>query len=117
MAMLRQGLIHHWTCYGSGRGLDSSLAIEPIVVKVKLNPEKKMSDRDNTGPIVVHITNQCTRIAMLRFLEAGYACGVTLTLKVASLARNRVISSGVIRLLENRTEGYVRKSGGGSLNP
>jgi hypothetical protein len=54
---------------------------------------------------------------MLRFLEAGYACGVTLTLKVASLARNRVISSGVIRLLENRTEGYVRKIGGGSLNP
>ena len=56
MAMLRQGLIHHWTCYGSGRGLDSSLAIEPIGVKVNVESGKKMSDRDNTGPVVVHIT-------------------------------------------------------------
>jgi hypothetical protein len=38
-------------------------------------------------------TNQCTRIAMQRLIEIGWACGVTLALKVALLARNRVISS------------------------
>jgi hypothetical protein len=47
-----------------------------------LNPEKKMSDRDNTGPIVVHITNQCTRIAMLRLIEIGWACGVVFSIEV-----------------------------------
>jgi len=55
--------------------------------------------------------------AMLRFLEVGCACGGVLALRVALLARNRVISSGVIRSLENRTEGYVRKSDRGSMNP
>jgi hypothetical protein len=37
--------------------------------------------------------NQCTRIAKLRLIEAGWACGDALALKGASLARNRVISS------------------------
>jgi len=54
---------------------------------------------------------------MQRLIEIGWACGGVLALEVISLARNRVISSGVIRSLENRTDGYVGKSGGGSLNP
>jgi len=33
-------------------------------------------------PIVSLLTNQCTRIAMLRFLENGWACGVVLGIEV-----------------------------------
>jgi len=33
-----------------------------------------------------------TRIAKRRLIETGWACGDTLTLRVVSLARNRVIS-------------------------
>jgi len=38
-------------------------------------------------------TNQCTRIAKQRLIENDWACGGALALKVALLARNRVISS------------------------
>ena len=34
-------------------------------------------------------TNQCTRIAMRRLLETGWACGGALVSKVVLLARNR----------------------------
>jgi hypothetical protein len=36
---------------------------------------------------------QCSRIATLRFFEADCACGVNFGLKVALLARNRLIGS------------------------
>jgi hypothetical protein len=38
-------------------------------------------------------TNQCTRIAKLRFIENDWACDGALALQVVLLARNRVISS------------------------
>ena len=37
------------------------------------------------------LTKKCTRIATLPFLEIGCDCGVTLVLRLVSLARNRVI--------------------------
>jgi len=38
----------------------------------------------------IPLTMPITRIATLRFLETGYACGVTLASKVALLAHNRL---------------------------
>ncbi len=40
----------------------------------------------------------CTRIAKLRLIETGWACGVTFASNVALLARNRVMG-GVILLM------------------